>query len=358
MSTPLPAAHPEVFVGGINHPTLYLWDAWSYRDEGGLHLYCLAVSRTDAAGRRFDPATRNERAFHVRHFVSTDNGTSWIDAGVFQEPRSGSGLFDSRTIWSGSIAPLNNGDKLVAYTGIRESAPETPFRQSIGLAMSRDGSKADRCYDAPISCSDRDWQAITDRGYYLSDKSDLGSRDGENGGPILAWRDPFVFIEGDTIHLFWGAKTGSHRSAMAHATIARTETGFALTELFEPVTVPDGHEFTQLELPKILHDGVGGRYYLIISTCNRRYEGQTDAEVDKRVRLYSSTSLNGPWAPNRANDSTILDADSNLFGMTVLDADFETGRLFCLSPYTDAADDRLGLTISETFTVDLTRPTS
>ena len=128
-----------------------------------------------------------------------------------------------------------------------------------------------------------------------------------------------------------------------------------ISELFEPVTVPDGHEFTQLELPKILHDHAGGRYYLLISTCNRLYEGQTDAEVDKRVRLYSSSSLNGPWVPAGKDGSTILRDDCHMFGLTVLNADFEAGELWCVSPHTDAADDERSLTISEPFAVKLER---
>lgn len=358
MNTPIPAAYPEPFVGGIIHPTLFLWDAWSYIDADKIHLYCLAVSRTDSDGRRIDPAKRNERPFHVRHFVSGDNGKSWKDKGCFQEPRTGSSFFDSRTVWSGSVAALPDGNKLVAYTGIRENGPDLTFQQSIGLALSRDGGKVDRWWDDAISCCYRDWQAITDLGYYFDDESNLGNKDGEAGGPILAWRDPFIFVEDDTIHLFWGAKAGSRQSALAHATINETDNGFVVSELFEPVTVPDGHEFTQLELPKVLHDQANGRYYLLVSTCNRLYEGQTDAEVDKKVRLYSSSSLNGPWLPDGKGGSAILRDDSHMFGPTVLNADFEKGKLWCISPFTDAADDEKSLTISEPFAIELTRPTS
>lgn len=356
MTAPIPAAHPEAFVGGIIHPTLFLWDAWSYVDDDETNLYCLAVSRTDSDGRQIDPAKRNERPFHVRHFVSRDSGKTWMDAGCFQVPRIGSSFFDSRTIWSGSIAPLPDGSKLVAYTGVREKGPDLTFQQAIGLALSRDGRNADHKYDEPLSCCYRDWQAITDLGYYLDDKSSLGNRQGEAGGPILGWRDPFIFIEDETIHLFWGAKIGGRQSALAQATISENGTGFEVSELFEPVTVPDGHEFTQLELPKVLHDQANGRYYLLVSTCNRLYEGQTDAEVDKKVRLYSSSSLHGPWMPDGKDGSVILRDDSHMFGLTVLNADFARGELRCVAPYTDAADGEKSLTISEPFAIELKRP--
>lgn len=251
------------------------------------------------------------------------------------------------------MTPLPDGNKLVAYTGIRENGPIRPFQQSICLAMSRDGYTIDKRFDQPLSCCDRDWQAIRDRGYYLDDKPRLGHRDGEADGPILAWRDPFVFIEDETIHLFWGAKMGCKQSALAHATVILTATGFEIAELSEPVLMPDGQAFTQLELPKVLKDETSGRYYLLLSTCNRLYEGQTDAEVDKKVRLYSSSSLSGPWLPAGKEGSTILGVESHMFGLTVLDADFESGELRCVAPYTDAADDNLMLTLSEPFTIKL-----
>ena len=357
MTTLIPEPHPRAFVGGIAHPTLYLWDAWSYVEGGETHLYCLAVNRCDSDGQQLDPAKRNERPFHVRHFVSADNGATWMDDGCFQTPRIGSGYFDSRTIWSGSVKPLADGSKLVAYTGIRESGPDLTFQQSIGLAVSRDGSQADRLFDEPISCSDRDWQAITDAGYYLDDRSNLGHRKGEAGGPILSWRDPFIFIDDDNaIHLFWGAKVASHRSALAHALIEQAGSGFRLARLLGPVVMPDGDEFTQLELPKVLHDRTRNRYYLVASTCNRLYENQKDDEVDKRIRLYSSSSLDGPWSPYEESGSTILRESKCMFGPTVLDADFARGKLRFMAPYTDAADDDVKLTLSAPFDVELPRP--
>ncbi|MBT8101293.1 MAG: hypothetical protein KJO82_16170, partial [Gammaproteobacteria bacterium] len=165
-----------------------------------------------------------------------------------------------------------------------------------------------------------------------------------------------IFIDAeDAIHLYWGAKVGSHRSALAHALVEQDDAGFRLSRLFEPVVMPDGDEFTQLELPKVLHDGNQDRYYLVASTCNRLYENQKDDEVDKRIRLYTSSSLNGPWSPIDESGSTILRDSKCMFGPTVLDADFENGELRFVAPYTDAADDELKLTLSKPFAVSLPR---
>lgn len=354
MRPSVPEPHPHAFAGGIAHPALYLWDAWSYVEGATTHLYCLAVSRWESEGQLLDPVKRNERPFHVRYFVSQDGGTTWADRGCFQQPRIGTEYFDSRTIWSGSVKPLPDGSKLVAYTGLRDSGPELLFQQSIGLAMSRDGSRVDRLYDEPISCSLRDWEAITETGYYLDQRSRLGHRKGEEGGPIMSWRDPFIFLDDDNqIHLFWGAKVASHRSALAHALVERDDSGFRLVRLFEPVVMPDGDEFTQLELPKVLHDQNRGRYYLVASTCNRLFENQRDDEVDKRIRLYTSSSLRGPWLPGDERGSTILRESKHMFGPTVLDADYRKGELRLVAPYTDAADDELKLTLSTPFVVSL-----
>lgn len=345
--------HSGTFAGEIVHPDLYLWDSWSYQQNDETHLYCLAVSRTDETGQLLDATRRNERPFHVRHFLSLDEGLNWSDEGCFQEPRLGSGFFDAKTIWSGAVSLLPNGRKLVAYTGIKDANPDMLFQQSIALAVSDDGYTIGELPDEPLSCPTRDWKTITSRGYYLDDIARIGHKDGEGGGPIMAWRDPFVLLEDGKIHLFWAAKVDSHRPALAHAIVENTEDGFVLTHLFAPVTVPDDDEFTQLELPKVLRDVMSDRYYLLMSTCNRRYEGQSDAEVDKRVRLYSSESMSGPWRPAGKNGSTIFKDDDFLFGLTVLSADFENGELCCVSPFTDAAPDESRLSISKMFTIPL-----
>lgn len=353
MDSMIPPPRAAKFSGAIVHPDLYLWDSWSYRQNDETHLYCLAISRTDESGQVFDATRRNERPFHVRHFLSLDQGESWSDEGCFQTPRLGSTYFDAKTIWSGSVSPLPNGRKLVGYTGIRSAGTALPFQQSIALAVSDDGFTIAELPEEPLSCPIRDWKIITSRGYYLDDIATLGRKGGEGGGPIMAWRDPFVLLADGTIHLFWAAKVGSHQPAMAHATVEETADGFALSHLYAPVTVPDDNEFTQLELPKVLRDDLNGRYYLVISTCNRRFEGQSDAQVDKRVRLYSSASMSGPWHPAGENGSTVFKGDDCLFGLTVLSADFENGEFLCVSPFTEAAPGESRLSISATFTISL-----
>ena len=349
----IPAAYTGEFENGIHHPLLYLWDAWSYEESGVLHLYCLAVSRLKPDGTVLDPTERNSYPFHVRHFLSKNSGTTWKDEGCFLTPRLGENMYDSRTIWSGSSELLPDGKKLMAYTGIYQIDENQCFLQNIALAISNDGFEINKRFDSPLSCPKRDWTTITNLGYYLDQPFNLGHKDGENGGPIMAWRDPFVFIDvEENIHLFWAAKTDSHKSAMAHVTIEKDGETFRINKIFPPITLPDQANFTQLELPKMYYDAEKKWYYLIVSTCNRLYEGQSDEEVDKSLRLYRSSSLDGPWQPYGKEGSLIL-KNKNLFGLTVLKTDFKNNRLLCIAPYTDAAPNQLSFTFSKAFYIDL-----
>ena len=344
---------PETFTNGIRHPDLHLWDAWSFvGDDDVLHLYSLAVPHARPDGTPITGPERNDTPFHVRHFSSGDLGRSWVDEGCLIAPRVGQGLPDSRTIWSGSIEPLPDGRKLLAYTGLYELDAEHCFAQNIILALS-DGYEVESRENEALICPIRDWKAITDAGYYLAAPDDIGHRGGEGGGPIMAWRDPFVFIdEDDRVHLFWSAKAGPRQGALGHGLLRRDGERFRLEKLYPPVTIPDGEDVTQLELPKIYHDARQGTYYLISATCNRIDERQPDVELSKTIRLHLSSSLDGPWRP-WSPEGSALPGLEGLFGMTVLKPDFDRRNLLCIAPYTGAGGDERGLTFSPCFRIDL-----
>ncbi len=353
MNHPLPAPSDMLFRDGIRHPDLLLWDAWSYVDGSGVfHLYALAVMRRKADGSPLLPMERNGVPFHVRHFTSRDRGSSWRDEGCFIAPRSGQGLADSRTIWSGSIEPLPDGQVLAAYTGLYEVDEDHCFLQTLMLALS-DGTRITARADAPVLCPRRDHAMITEAGYYLAAPADLGHRGGEGGGPVLAWRDPYVFIDGEhRLHLFWSAKAAPKQGALGHALLRRDGQQFVVDRLFPPTTVEDGDGLTQFELPKIYHDHRNGTYYLVSSTCNRLDERQPDSAVDKTIRLHLARSLDGPWRPWSARGSAVPGL-AGMFGMTVLAADFERQRLCCIAPYTDAAGEDRSCTFSPCFQINL-----
>ncbi|MDY7395901.1 hypothetical protein UMM65_11650 [Aureibaculum sp. 2210JD6-5] len=346
----IPPPYNRKFENGIRHPLLYLWDAWSYVEGDMIHLYCLAISRFKPDGTLLQPMERNGFPFHIRHFTSDDSGRNWKDEGCFLKSELWSKKLNCNTVWSGSIEPLADGRKLVAFTGLESVDSSRNFLQNIVLGVTNNGYNIDQVSDIALSSPLRDWKEITKKGYYLDVPEKLGNNKGEDGGPILAWRDPFIFVDKDEkINLFWGGKISPKKSALVRAELKKDQEFYRIEKLFPPVTVPDGNEFTQLELPKVLYDKEEDLYYLVISTCNRLYEGQFDDEVDKGVRLYKSDSIDGPWT---ILGEKILGSE-NLFGPTVLKTDFENNRLLCIAPYTDAAEDNLSLTFSPVFYISL-----
>ena len=349
MMNQIPEPYGKTFVNGIRHPHLYLWDSWTYIENNTMHLYCLAISREKANGEKLQPKERNNFPFHIRHFTSIDDGMSWKDEGCFLKPKDIYKL-NYRTIWSGSVKPLQNGKKLVAYTGIKNRDSEHCFLQNIAIGLSDDGYNINHDYDAEVSSPLNDWKTIIEKGYYLDSISNLGSNKGEKNGPILSWRDPFIFYDKDnSLHLFWAAKIGPRLSAMARATLKVKENSFIIEKLHAPITVPDSDEFTQLEVPKVLFDASKEVYYLIISSCSRLYESQPDSEVSKEVRLYASKNINGPW---KSLGNKIL-GEKNLFGISVLKTDFKNNRLLCIAPYTEQASKENMLTFAAPFYIYL-----
>ncbi len=347
----VPPAYEEAFIGAIRHPELFLWDAWSYQEGSLTHLYCLAVNRFTGKGERLDAKDRNSRPFHVRHFVSFDGGLSWFDQGVFQKPRPQHPVFNYTSVWSGSVTLLDDGRKLAAFTGLKGDGKDLLFQQSLAVAVSYDGSKLDDSTINLVSCPIRDRQMIVDCGYFIDEEAQLGHKDGEQGGPILAWRDPFILQLDNELHMFWCAKTESKVSALGHATLVETEAGFEFSKLFEPALMPDAQSYTQLELPKVIYDDLNNKFYLIIATCNRLFEGQSDAEVDKNTRIYESDSLAGPWRFHYSHGSEMPVSEDHMFALTVINADFENDLLYCLAPFTE--DGEYPLTLSTRFEVKL-----
>ncbi len=341
------------FTNGINHPELMLWDSWTYRDDGKIHLYTLALNRKAKDGSAITPAQRNDHVFHIRHFESTDHGQEWTDSGSVLSASPDPASYFSRNVWSGSVTKLTDGRTLMGFTGIREVDDEHPFLQSIGLATSGDGSAFTHFASEPLSCPRRDYESIIAAGYYLGPKEDLGSKDGEGEGPILAWRDPYIFIDlNGVIHCFWSAKISPKEGAIAHATLIETQDGFKIKTLHPPITLPDGRTITQAEVPKVCFDDRAGIYYCLVSACDRLYEGQDDCDVTKNIRLYKSKSLRGPWQSYKGDTSVLLNLP-DMFGASIIETDFESGELKLIAPITEQAPLEFQLTLAPIQTVKI-----
>lgn len=348
----IPEPEKQTFRAGIAHPALYLWDAWSTRSGDTTHLYCLAVSRQLPDGTALEANQRNHQPFHIRHFSSQDGGASWRDLGVFQRHGQARDRHDERTIWSGSVMQLADGRWLFGYTGIRDRGPDRLFVQNLACVLAQDSVRPTDGSQQLLLCPERDRDYIESAGYYLGDAGELGSNQGEAGGPILAWRDPFMFydLQGELM-MVWAAKNTARQNAMGLARLTLAGDTLSVAELYPPVQMPDSDEYSQLEVPKIYPDSTRNRYLLVIAASTRQSEQQPDEDVEKTMRIYYGNALRGSWHKG-ARTTSVLGNTQHLFGMTVLAADWQQQRLCCIAPTTERADKPL--TFAPRFEVDIT----
>lgn len=349
----IPPASDLLFRGSIIHPDLWLWDSWTLARGEEIDLFCLALNRRAEDGSPIAPGDRNDYPFHVRHFTSLNSGKSWRDLGAFLQPGGAVDGGDARNVWSGSVAQTRQGDYVFAYTGLREMGLERPFVQTLCAVSTDELAPLETVGEHTLSCPLRDYEAIREAGYYLGPKEMLGDAGGEEGGPILAWRDPFVFMGADgAVRLYWSAKTGPAIPAIASATLSQTNAGWRIAELHPPMLLPDGAHFTQAEVPKLYWDAAQELYFLLVAACDRLHEGQPDETVSKTTRLYKSLSPLGPWVAHHGGES-LLPCPPHVFGASVIEADFGAGLMTLLAPYTERAAKPLQLSFAAPFEVSL-----
>lgn len=348
----IPPPSPGLFRHGINHPDLWLWDAWTVAAGDALTLFTLALARQNNKGDPITPGDRNNYPFHVRQFDSRDGGASWRDQGAFLSPGPAAGGVMAHNVWSGS-AIMSEGRLLFAFTGVRKPAPGRSFLQSICiLAVAQEGAAPEPSDTIVISDPEADYQKIISAGYYLGPRETLGDDKGEEGGPILAWRDPFLFARADgAIDAFWAAKISATAPAVAHARLTRHGDGFRCS-LLAPISLPDGDDFTQAEVPKVYRDPGGAGYLLLVSTCDRLREDQPDAEVSKEMRLYRAASPEGPWRPYRG-DRSLIPGTAHLFGGAFLSIERGANIATLIAPYSEMSAAENQLTFAPPVYIDL-----
>lgn len=349
----IPAPHETPFINSILHPALWLWDSWVVRVDKTIHLYCLGLGRINAEGRAITPIEFNDYPFHFRHFTSTDEGHTWLDRGAVLHPGNLLDDADSANVWSGSVHHLPSGEILFGYTGIDHPSSSRHFVQTINFA--RGTSDGPTTFPKEAHCHPvRDRDAIMEAGYYLPEADLIGHNDGEGNGPILGWRDPFIFETPDgVLRAFWSAKIAPRTPAVAHAILNKNGHHWTL-QLQPPIRLPDDGEYTQAEVPKLCLDAQTGEFLMMISSCNRLHEQQPDKEISKGLRLYRAKKVEGPWEAEFDQGSLIHDID-HLFGASFLDLEFTGESLRIIAPYTIKATGRLPMSFAPIQTVKINR---
>lgn len=344
-AVPVPPPHSQPFHGSIQHPDLWLWDSWTYTHQGEITLFCLALAKTNRAGAPILPGDRNDYPFHVRRFSSSDGCQTWRDCGVFIEPDHEPGSSLSHNVWSGSA--LNSQDGLLlGLTGIHQPEQTRSFLQTLCYAQTTPGAAITSAQIIPFSDPYEDYERILAAGYYLGPKDQLGASSGEDGGPILAWRDPFFVREQEGVYrAYWAAKVGPMEPAIGQARLMRTQNGLRVDALLPPITPPDSDAYTQSEVPKVYVNPADGSALMLTSTCNRIDESQPDSEVSKELRLYAADHLDGRWAPFSPH-SAILPGTEHLFGGEFINVDFANQSAELIAPYTEMASPELQLTFA------------
>ena len=338
------------FHGAIRHPELFLWDSWSCRLQDTLHLYCLALPRLGADGHAIHPDQRNQYAFHIHHFTSSNEGQTWVDAGTFQHPAEAKDRFDSGNVWSGSIWLTQDGLPWSAYTGIAQREGEHPFLQTIAVIEAESTHSVGNDLPQVALCPVRDHAHATAMGYGLSNKEDLGHRAGEADGNILAWRDPFIFEFDNSLYMAFAAKNTSGKPAVGIGKFS-DKTPSSQCELIHPMTLPDIDDYGQLEVPK-LYPLASGDWLLLCATTDRRSEQQPATDVSTQIRLYLAPTPLGPWR-TAGKASSILGNADHLFGATLIDvAESATDKLWLMAPFTMGCGDERALTFAPRFSID------
>lgn len=351
---PIYGPHDGLFKGTIKHPDLWLWDSWTSRDGDNLHLYCLALNKQEPDGTPIAPCARNNYGFHIRHFKSPDAGNTWRDLGACITPGQNKDDMDRHNVWSGSVLKLRNGQVAYGYTGIKAPDNNHAFIQNICVAIGDDFDGPDLATATCLISPEADYDTIIEAGFYLAPREALGANAGEEGGPILGWRDPFLFYDlDDQLYAVWSAKIAPSKSALAFATLKETQHGsLEIDTLLPPVHLPDADRYTQAEVPKVYYDQKAKCYALLISSCDRLFEGQPDSEVTHALHLYRGPKPTGPWSLiGRLGDYE--PAVGHYFGASIIDLDLDAGHIELLGPYTENAGHEAMLSFGPVATVTI-----
>lgn len=232
----------------------WVWDFWLADDGERYHLFFLKAPRA-----LIDPDRRHWRAT-IGHATSVDlrTWTEEVDALLPDD----SPAFDDLATWTGSVVREDSGRWRMFYTGV--SRAEAGLTQRISSVVSDDLLTWRREPGRQVVEPDARWYETTDAREW----------------PDQAWRDPWVFRDGEVWHMLVTARANhgpaDDRGVIGHATssdlvhwivrppLSEPGAGFGHVEVIQVVTV-DGSTFglfsclgTELSRRRHAQDPVGG----------------------------------------------------------------------------------------------------
>lgn len=255
----------------------WIWDFWHAEHDGVHHLYYLQAPKSLG-----DPELRHRNAT-IGHATSTDL-TEWTEHGTVLEP-GGPGRPDATATWTGSVVRADDGAWWMFYTGSTFLTEDTHTNVEVILAARSD--------DLHTWVKDESFVLRADPRWYET----LGG----SAWPEEAWRDPWLYRDGDTWHMLITSRSNAgdewDRGVVGHATSPDLSTW----TVQPPLTAP-GAGFAHLEVFQDVRIGdqriiVFAAHHDVIGASKRRAGATTGtfaAPWTDHIELERAVNLTGP----------------------------------------------------------------
>ncbi len=296
--------------GSILDTRFYLWDNWFVVYKNTIFRFTLQSPKIfpkdhPQAGSPVGYDDRHELA-SIGLYTSKD-GNRWEYQGAVIEPESGPGKesrFDSKVIWSGNATVIKD-QLVVPYTGRSKVAGRDPWLQKIGVALFNPATQTfSRLSPNPVL----DPGAKDSCGLNIAEK--LGYDLSSSPKVIMAWRDPYLLVQDQKVHMFFAAKKKLARpsednSAVGHAVASIHD--LSKWTLLPPLNLP--RSYSQMELPIVIKQG--NSYVLLSSVVEFTDKGRVQT-----LRAYRNTGFDGPWKPFSSRGDLALQLNK-VYGINV-----------------------------------------
>ncbi len=231
----------------IRHPDRFTWDFWYFydNDEQVFHLLYLNAELS------LVPGGRHHNAARVGYGVTTDfTSIDWVNDSVFCASKNG---WDNRAIWSGDVVKTADGYAMF-YTS-RDGDQDDGMTQQVGIAVSQDFQH---------------WERVD--GFRLeADPAYYEVRSVEGDSMAHAWRDPFLFRDGDGIYMIIVANSRTQPLTRKGSVGLLKSVGGSVTrwEALPPAFSPG--TFSQCEVPQVYQKN--GRLAVVFSCLGQFCSG-------------------------------------------------------------------------------------